>query len=414
VGTKIYTLNYVSNFKCTSSDCKNTCCQGWDVKIDKETFEKYNKVKDKKLMESIRNNISKFAIDATYKDYAKVKLDKKTKRCPFLNNSNLCTIHKKLGVDHLCLVCQTYPKKYTRFPDVMECSMSMSCEVACKLALTADNPMEVLNINISKPQRTLISLDVSSLEQAFVIRYIRTYLFKVLDSTSYTLDEKLIIIGILVQSLKDKTEVDQNGYELIAQEDFIKEIDVQTKNLENIGFDLSSYKNSSEEFIISKINILKDILCFNPGYYTESYKNHRNALLSFINYDEEKSSLNFDISRYHAASNIFSDFMKHNSHMLENYLRNYIFQVIFPFREVRESSGIFQEYLILTFNYFIMKMHLMSLLNNNPCLGKDDVISLITCFCRNYEDYFDYEEFVLNLCKHYGIDSVSKLSNIII
>lgn len=130
------------------------------MNIDNETFEKYSKVQNKKLREYINKNITKYVVDATYKDFARVKLDKRTQRCPFLNTNNLCVIRKRLGEDHLCLVCQTYPKAYSRFFDVMECSLSLSCEEACRLALTSEAPVKVLKIESNQPQRVLIASDV--------------------------------------------------------------------------------------------------------------------------------------------------------------------------------------------------------------------------------------------------------------
>lgn len=95
---------------------------------------------------------------------------------------------------------------------------------------------------------------------------------------------------------------------------------------------------------------------FKPGYYTDTYNNYRKILFDFIDYDEESHNLNFDIDRYHeTADSFFKDFMESYSYLLENYIKNYIYQVVFPFRELGESSGILEEYSILMFNYFIIK-----------------------------------------------------------
>lgn len=415
MGTKVDMLNYASNFKCLGSGCRNTCCQYWDVNIDKETFEKYNKVKSAKFREYIKNNITKNVVDATYKDFAKVKIDKRSKRCSFLNTNNLCTIHKRLGEDYLCLVCETYPKHNNRFFDVMECSLSLSCEEACRLTLTSEDPMKVLKIDDNQTQRTLIALDIPVPEQAAAIRYIRTYLLKVLDCTDYTLEQKLIIIGILIQSIKDHTVTDQDGSGIISQDDFTREVDGQSTSLVNRAFDLSSYLSHPEECITHNINLLKEILTYKPSYYTDTYNNYRKILFNFINYDEENLTLNFDISHYHrTCKSFFADFMERTAYMLENYVKNYIYQVVFPFREARESSDIFEEYLILTFNYFIIKMHLMSLLNNTASIDENEVINLVTCFCRNYENNFDYEEFVLSLCKDNDMTNLYEISKLIL
>ena len=32
---------YMADFKCIGSECVDTCCAGWDINIDENTFEKY-------------------------------------------------------------------------------------------------------------------------------------------------------------------------------------------------------------------------------------------------------------------------------------------------------------------------------------------------------------------------------------
>ena len=40
---------YYDKFSCIGSDCPETCCQGWKISIDKDTFNKYQKLDNKKL-----------------------------------------------------------------------------------------------------------------------------------------------------------------------------------------------------------------------------------------------------------------------------------------------------------------------------------------------------------------------------
>ena len=35
---------YYDKFKCIGSECPETCCQGWQITLDKETFNKYQKL----------------------------------------------------------------------------------------------------------------------------------------------------------------------------------------------------------------------------------------------------------------------------------------------------------------------------------------------------------------------------------
>ena len=37
--------DYYDKFKCIGSDCTDSCCAGWDITVNDETYEKYTLVK---------------------------------------------------------------------------------------------------------------------------------------------------------------------------------------------------------------------------------------------------------------------------------------------------------------------------------------------------------------------------------
>jgi lysine-N-methylase len=41
--------SYFDKFICTGSDCMDNCCYGWNINIDKSTYKKYRKIKNKDL-----------------------------------------------------------------------------------------------------------------------------------------------------------------------------------------------------------------------------------------------------------------------------------------------------------------------------------------------------------------------------
>ncbi|EPZ0753721.1 flagellin lysine-N-methylase, partial [Yersinia enterocolitica] len=40
---KIIQPNYVSNFNCVGSECRDHCCKRWNISLDKETYRRYIK-----------------------------------------------------------------------------------------------------------------------------------------------------------------------------------------------------------------------------------------------------------------------------------------------------------------------------------------------------------------------------------
>ena len=78
---KIRVPSYYKEFNCIASDCEDTCCSGWDVVIDQETYEGYQ-VMEGSFGEKLRN---KMVVDQDG-DHIFI-LD--GVRCPFLNNKNV-------------------------------------------------------------------------------------------------------------------------------------------------------------------------------------------------------------------------------------------------------------------------------------------------------------------------------------
>ena len=82
---KIFAPNYYKKFSCIADKCKHSCCIGWEIDIDDETFEQYknnNTEFGKKLNDNIIINDDCACFKLTDND-----------RCPFLNDNNLWEIN---------------------------------------------------------------------------------------------------------------------------------------------------------------------------------------------------------------------------------------------------------------------------------------------------------------------------------
>lgn len=42
----IFKISNYDKFKCIADKCKFTCCEGWDINIDNNTYDKWSKVND--------------------------------------------------------------------------------------------------------------------------------------------------------------------------------------------------------------------------------------------------------------------------------------------------------------------------------------------------------------------------------
>lgn len=129
-----YTVpHYYSQFKCTASDCPDTCCAGWQIMIDKKSMNKYRKAKG-----AIGNRLHN-SID--WKEEAFLQYDR---RCAFLNEENLCDLYSEAGPEMLCRTCRNYPRHIEEFEGLREISLSLSCPEAARIILGCQEPVRFL------------------------------------------------------------------------------------------------------------------------------------------------------------------------------------------------------------------------------------------------------------------------------
>lgn len=121
-------MSVLDKFSCIADKCKHSCCIGWEIDIDDETYELYKNVEGdfgRRLMANIRTEggCHSFILDDN-------------ERCPFLNDKNLCDIILNLGEEYLSDICNEHPRFYVNISECeYECGLGMCCEEAARLIL---------------------------------------------------------------------------------------------------------------------------------------------------------------------------------------------------------------------------------------------------------------------------------------
>ncbi|HYE67892.1 MAG TPA: flagellin lysine-N-methylase, partial [Anaerovoracaceae bacterium] len=197
---------YFNEFRCTGGVCEDNCCIGWDVEIDKQTYQKYQKVKDKELTLLFLNSIFKNPDSYDPKvDYAIVGLSKNN-RCPFLNEKQLCKIQAKLGHDYLSNVCAAYPRYVNEINGVAEYSLNVSCPEAARLILTNKQGLAFSSEKHETSSNTIINFVVNTNEHngSPMVKYfveLRSFTISLLQNRKYPLWERILLLGYFYKQL---------------------------------------------------------------------------------------------------------------------------------------------------------------------------------------------------------------------
>ncbi len=135
----IYAPAYYTRFACRGGACRHTCCRGWEIDIDAETYAVYQKTPGD-IGNRLRENI------VTDGEGAHFRL-LKDERCPFLNHDNLCDLILELGEQSLCQICRDHPRYRNFFESRTEIGLGLSCESAAALILEGEEKPSMVCIS---------------------------------------------------------------------------------------------------------------------------------------------------------------------------------------------------------------------------------------------------------------------------
>ena len=359
---------YMLTFKCIGSACADTCCAGWDINIDEDTYKKYTNCTGK-LKELVQG---KFRENKNSEDYLNkgFMILKEHNKCPFLNDNLLCDIHGGIGEENLCITCKRFPRVYNIIDDVYEKSGLSSCEEICNIAFLNKEKMEFIE--------TEEEIDESAIEirriidtEAFegtdsLLQYfwdIRINSINIIQNRSFSIEERL---GIL-KSFYTKIEEYYNEKDFEGIEDLLGEYGEG-----NIDFDSLKILdlNESNEFYLSLLNkeLIKNIRSIRLKECVEEYKKgilKVNDIVKYIN--DEKSILKL-IEKY--------------SYILENYLVNQIFKDLIP---LNRGESLNLSINILINSYRIIKAYIIGIVLNNKEINEDLIIRVIQSLSKDIE-----------------------------
>lgn len=185
-----------NDFKCTANKCKFTCCEGWDINIDKDTYEKWEKVE--KDSTYLLNGVKTKECNGKEEYFIKKETFEK---CPFLDCEGLCNIVKSHGEGYLSKTCHSFPRIKNDFEIKSEFSLSCACpevieildKIKGKILMGPegrDDKEGLLELKIRESLIDIVSEEEFSLDERLLIGF--DMLLNILEDESYTSEEILL------------------------------------------------------------------------------------------------------------------------------------------------------------------------------------------------------------------------------
>ena len=124
---------YIQDFKCIGKDCIDSCCIGWNIPIDKNTFNIYENSTNREIKAVSKKFMVKNKSNSNL-NYG--KFINQNGCCPLLSKEKLCSAFNSLGKESLSVGCSTFPRVIKIFNKLGFISGKLSCPEIARLCLS--------------------------------------------------------------------------------------------------------------------------------------------------------------------------------------------------------------------------------------------------------------------------------------
>lgn len=404
---KILQPQYLQNFKCDSAECEDICCRGWRVFIDKKSYDLYRKCPDAKLRQKLNKTIIRNRFNTNNQTYAKIKMNEYNS-CPFLDDEKLCSLQRSMGEKYLSVTCASYPRYYNIINDILEKSAYLSCPLTAKLALLNTGLMEfdMTEEDISGLRFLNGGLDVADAQKKHTpeqyFTELRVFIISLLQNRLYPLWQRLVILGLFcknLDSLISENKIDGILDLINTYLDHLKQ-DVFHDSLDNIPNHLSF-----------QIELIKLIKIRADGTKDTRFEEFFGEAMQSINYSGELTKEELSAQYALVYEKYYLPVAAKHEYILENYLVNYVFMTLFPFKN---EKCVFDNYVMLIVHYAMVKMLLIGIAGfHKEEFNTGHMISLIQSLTRVITHNPYYLKLVFNLLKSKNINNMTYMSILI-
>jgi lysine-N-methylase len=316
--------HYAKNFRCIGPECEDTCCQGWDVVIDKGAYH------DLQSLPKFQPKAKDYLVvitNPTQSEYARIQLTPEN-TCPFLSSERLCSIQQQYGERYLPGICASYPRATRTIDGLKETALLLACPEAARLVL--------LNPDLVQPEESGASrysrfthfgekpVKTNGSPHQFLWE-LRAFTLLLLRDRDYLLWQRLFLLGMFSKRLKEITDTGELGLvPLLLQEHSTMIIEGKLRPA------MDGIPVRTGPRLVTLLEIIKRHLDTTAGKHAR-FRECVKDFLTGIRCDDK--------TPIEACGPVYEDnysrygrpFLDRHPYMLENYLINFVFRSRFPY-----------------------------------------------------------------------------------
>lgn len=384
---------YYDNFKCIVGDCIDNCCHAeWEISIDKRTYKKYKKLKGQ-WGNKINNNIGRIRSNISDLRFGKIKL--KDKGCSLLDEKGLCTIHANLGVEYLCNTCKFYPREITKFGEIYERNLYMSCPEVARYFVKYKG-----NFYFNMDEEELSDLDNDYIvdknydENLYnLLWYSRSLAMEIIQFKEIEIWKRIIFLKMLCDKVQKL--INEENYE-----DYEKLLNTFRNEITNI--DVINSLDKIKLVPNVKVNFIKSVVDISERVSRNKVK-YNNLLEQYKKLFENDIDSNFEnvIKKEYE----FNKYLNNEEYIMENLL---IYLIYKYFMRALHTKDLNKEINNVIISYAMIKMLLLGQYDaNENKLKEDDFVEVFYVFSRVIEHNKIFLDKIYEAIKEVGYDKIA-------
>lgn len=375
--------SYYTQFSCIGARCEDTCCSGWVISIDRDTYHKYKKSKHEELAPLFQLAVSKNTSSTADSNFGLMKM-KPDGACHFQQEDRLCAIQKNLGAHALSQTCKIYPRYHNQFGSQRESSLGISCPEAARLVLLNPEPMrfnlipsETMTDDQSFTSYRFPLQGDGDLEQIAVLNDFRAVIIAILQLREISVGARMMVLGFLLE------DVDK-----IVLSDAFVHASALSPTLSSFASMLSHPVELEAQFVqiqpnlSRKLEIMTQLIA--QSLTVGASARFKECLLAAAEgldaSTADSAAIEGNLLNKYAESynTYYQAFFRDREYIFENYLVNQIISRLFPFTR----ASYLDLYRELIFNLSIIQVLLVGMAAKHQGLNEALVIQLFQSFAR--------------------------------
>lgn len=387
---------YAAAFACIGPECEDPCCQGWEIPLDRQMYERYQLFPVDKLG---------WAVDAFVKPtlgvqppslYAHIEMTA-SGDCPFYDSDRLCGVQKTYGADFLSATCSAYPRTLNRVDGVLEGSLLLSCPEAARGVLLDENYLQRVGELESGDFRTdnffRPGAGPGKVEGDFLL--VREAIIAELQDRTRPNWLRLLRVGAFCAFLQAGIPAEQ-----VARQAQENEWD---RELELLPGDARIRLELMLRLSADRVKDPTSGRRFEEVYwkFVKGISGSQNVPLS-----EQAQRTSYDA------------FVRKHPYAIENYLVNYVNQRLFPYGRAGGAAdaqrSIFEEFILMASLFVWVETLVIGVAaHEGDRFSGAHLVEVVQAFCRSVEHYPGVLEQLLQTMRKHGLDSLAGMARML-